>query len=78
MTPYKNLNGGSGIYAYETSNTEIAVQFINGDLYLYNNISAGNYNIEHMKKLAIDGKGLNSFINTTVRKRYYSKINTKS
>lgn len=73
MKPYQNLGGDSGVVAYETGADWIEVQFKDGSEYRYTYASAGASNIEHMKMLARQGKGLNSFINTTVRTQYESK-----
>ena len=70
MTPYKNIDGDSNVIVYETGADFIRVQFSRGEIYLYTYESAGAANIEHMKRLAEAGHGLNSFINTTVRKGY--------
>lgn len=74
MERYKNLGNDSGVSAYEIGENFIKIQFHDGALYLYNYQSAGIDNIEHMKKLAIAGQGLNSFINKVVRKKYASKL----
>lgn len=74
MERYRNLGGDSGVVAYEIGDDSIKVQFNDGSLYLYNYQSAGRDNIEHMKKLAIAGEGLNSFINRVVKKGYASKL----
>lgn len=76
MERYKNLGGNSGIMAYEIDDQSITVEFQDGSVYLYTYDSAGAENIERMKKLAIAGEGLNSFINTTpsVRKGYKQKF----
>lgn len=60
--------------SYEIAVDKIKVQFEDGAEYLYTNQSAGIYNIDRMKALAIKGHGLNSFISTTVKKRYASKL----
>ena len=73
MERYKNLGGNSGVMAYEIGSDFIRVQFFDGSIYLYTYASAGSHNIEHMKQLARNGQGLNSFINTTVRKAYARK-----
>jgi hypothetical protein len=73
MERYKNLGGDSNVVAYENGPDFIRVQFSNGSVYLYTYASAGAQNIEHMKQLAIQGQGLNAFINTTVRKAYARK-----
>lgn len=74
MTQYRNVGGNSGVFAYENNPDSITVTFKDGATYLYNYSSAGMYNVETMKVLAINGKGLNSFISTTVRKNYFSKL----
>ena len=68
MERYKNLGGDSGVIAYEIGDTSTKVAFSDGSLYWYTYGSAGQYNIDKMKELAIAGRGLNSFINTSVRK----------
>ena len=73
MERYKNLGGDSGVVAYEIGPDFMRVQFSGGAIYLYTYSSAGSHNIEHMKQLARNGQGLNSFINTTVRKTYVRK-----
>ncbi|MBI5204699.1 MAG: hypothetical protein HZA11_07270 [Nitrospirae bacterium] len=74
MERYKNLGGSSGVAAYEVGDDSIKVQFDDGSLYLYNYQSAGSNDIEQMKRLAIAGRGLNSFISRVVKKRYASKL----
>jgi len=74
MERYRNLGGNSGVYAYEIGEDYIKVQFSDGAIYLYTNGVTGTYNIDNMKNLAIKGQGLNSFISTTVKKRYASKL----
>jgi hypothetical protein len=73
MEQYKNLGGNSNVSSYETGNDHIKVRFKDGMIYLYNNSSAGSHNIETMKRLAMHGRGLNSFIKTDVNKMYASK-----
>jgi len=73
MKIYKDIDGDSGVSAYEYGKDYIVVQFSTGAKYRYTYGSAEPENIEHMKKLADNGEGLNSFINTTVKKRYAQK-----
>ena len=73
MESYRNLGGDSGVEAYEIGQDFIKVQFSDGSVYMYTYASAGAGNIEQMKQLAVNGQGLNSFINTTVRYRYARK-----
>lgn len=74
MQRYANLGGDSNVVAYEIGSDSITVQFGDGSLYLYNYQATGQANVEHMKKLATDGVGLNSFIGTHVRKKYARKM----
>lgn len=74
MERYRNRGGDSGIVAYEIGPDSITVMFSDGAVYLYTYQSAGSANIERMKRLAIAGEGLNSFINRRVRKRYARKL----
>lgn len=73
MERYKNLQGGSAIRAFRIGNDFIEVMFNDRGLYTYTHSSAGGANIEHMKRLAKQGHGLNSFINKAVRKLYAKK-----
>ena len=74
MTRYKNLSGNSSVYAFENGINSITVQFLDGSVYLYDTRKTNSYNILTMQKLAIAGRGLNSFISTTVRKSYTAKL----
>ena len=71
MERYKNLNGDSGVTNFEIGTDWIKVWF--NKWYLYTYASAGSSNIEEMKKLAVAGRGLNSFIKKNVNKSYASK-----
>ena len=73
MERYRNIDGDSGVSAYEIGVDFIRVQFGTGATYLHTYSSAGSANIEQMKILAKKGDGLNSFINTTVCKLYDQK-----
>jgi hypothetical protein len=74
MDRYKNLSGGSNVFSYVIGDDRISVQFKDGSTYLYTNARTGIRNIDQMKKLAVQGRGLNSFINTNVRKLYEAKL----
>lgn len=73
MQRYKNLSGDSGVIAYEIGDDFIKVEFADGNSYLYTDASAGADNVETMKKLACEGKGLSAFISRQVRHRYAAK-----
>jgi hypothetical protein len=78
MQPYKNLSGQSTIVMYDIGGDFIDVMFKTpakdgSTIYRYSYTSAGSASIEHMKDLARQGQGLNSFITTMVRDLYESK-----
>lgn len=73
MERYKDIDGDSGVAAYEIGTDYIRVQFKDNSVYLYTYASAGSNNIEQMKRLAEAGDGLNAFINKNVKKRYARK-----
>lgn len=73
MERYANRGGDSGVIGYEIGDDFIRVRFSDGSIYLYTHSSAGANNIEHMKKLARNGQGLNAFINRNVRRAYARK-----
>jgi hypothetical protein len=74
MERYSNLGRNSGIIGYKSAFDSITVFFEDGTAYLYDHRSAGIGNINHMKELALAGRGLNSFINKHVRKNYARRM----
>jgi hypothetical protein len=74
MQRYSNRGGDSGIVAYEYDATSIRVQFSDHAVYEYTAVSAGQSNIDKMKRLAEAGKGLNAFININVKFKFSRKI----
>lgn len=74
MERYRNLGGNSNVSAFDISSDSITVRFGDGPTYLYNYGSTGSVKIEHMKGLALNGVGLNSFINRHVGKQYARKL----
>lgn len=74
MTRYLNLNGRSNILSYEIGPDSITVEFSSGRWrnYRYDHATTGRSVVDHMKALAIQGSGLNSYI-TKVAKASYSR-----
>lgn len=71
METYQNVNGNSGIAGYKIGDTCIEVEFADTEsVYRYSYESAGLKNVEEMKRLAVQGHGLNSFINRRVKYLY--------
>ena len=73
MQPYRDIDGDSGVAAFECGPGFIRVQFEDGGLYLYTDASAGRVHIEQMKVLAASGDGLNAYITKYVRRSYARK-----
>jgi len=73
MQTYRNLSGVSGVAAYEIGSDYIKVEFKDGMTYVYTHRSAGEQKIEEMKKLALNGSGLNTYINKYAKHDYESK-----
>jgi hypothetical protein len=75
MEQYKKNNSGtSGVEFYEIEKEDIIVQFVDGSIYRYTYNSAGESAVEHMKVLALAGKGLTTFINQHVKDKYEEKL----
>lgn len=74
MTPYSNHGGNSGIAAYDIRDRAIVVEFRHGGIYLYDYDTPGREHVEEMKRLALDGRGLATYINKFVRSRYARKL----
>jgi hypothetical protein len=70
---YIDIGLDSGIAEYLIGADYIRVKFKDGSIYDYNYLSAGELNIEEMKRLAIAGDGLNTFINRNTYSLYSSK-----
>ena len=73
MERYKNLSGKSKITSYSIDENSITILFDNESFYLYSIMKVGLANMNQMKKLALQGLGLNSFINKNVSKLYDKK-----
>ena len=73
MQIYKNLGRNSNIIAFELGDDYIDVQFNKGMIYRYSYISAGILKVNEMKRLALQGYGLNSYIMRNARINYEFK-----
>ena len=71
MEKYMNFGGDSGVEEYEIGTDYIVVKFYKTlRTYTYSYDSAGKDAVEHMKRLAKSGEGLNEYINREVRYKY--------
>jgi hypothetical protein len=75
MKAYKDINGDSGISAYDYGDAWIKVLFKDGKTYEYQASKIGQAHITAMKALADAGDGLNSYImrNPTIKNGWSSK-----
>jgi len=71
MQKYSDIDNDSNVDSFEIGESSIKVKFSSGHkVYVYTYLSSGSSNIETMKRLAVSGEGLNSYINKNVRNKY--------
>ncbi|WP_035987695.1 hypothetical protein [Paraburkholderia caribensis] len=73
MKRYRDLSGHSGVVAYEVSDDAVTVKFRDGDVYRYDYATTGRREVEEMKRLAVAGQGLSTYISRVVKDRYARK-----
>jgi hypothetical protein len=76
MPAYANLSGRSGVASYDDSLADsIIVRFKRGSPrnYVYTTASCGRATVDHLKRLARAGVGLNRYITKSVKFGYASK-----
>ena len=74
MERYKNRSSDSGVVAYDVGPDFIVIEFRDGGRYRYDYVSTGKAEVEQMKRLAVLGRGLATYINTTVRESFAEKL----
>jgi hypothetical protein len=62
MQRYRNLSGNSGVVEFKIQPGFVIVRFDRGDLYVYMSERVGGHHVEEMKRLAVAGKGLSTYI----------------
>lgn len=72
MERYKNLSGNSGVSGYEIGASYIKVLFDgNSKIYSYSYQGrAGRVHVDNMKRCAVSGSGLNTYINKFTKNLY--------
>ena len=73
MEKYANLGGNSDSCGYIIAEDYIDVMFSTGAVYRYSYRSAGVAKVKEMKRLAVAGQGLNSYIMHYARFNYERK-----
>jgi|SRR4249919_1341962 len=71
---YRNHNGHSAVVAYAVMPEAIAVQFLDGAVYLYSHDCPGRLHVGRMKVLARDGRGLSTYISRHVGNRFAARL----
>jgi hypothetical protein len=74
LQPYPGFSGGnSGVSAYACGPDFIFVEFRHAGTYLYTHARPGRVHVAAMKKLAVRGHGMATYINRHVRSNYAKK-----
>jgi hypothetical protein len=71
---YRDQTGHSGVVAYAILADAIAVQFLDGTVYLYNHDCPGRRHVGRMKALAREGRGLSTYISRHVGNRFSARL----
>ena len=74
MRAYGNLSGTSGVKAYEIREGAIEVEFVNGQVYLYDDTHTGPARIRKMQRMARAGRGLSTYVSREVRAAYARRL----
>jgi len=74
MQLYGNFSGDSGVVAFDFESDSITVQFKNDTIYVYDSNRPGPSKVEVMKRLALEGRGLCTYISQHVRKNYARRV----
>jgi hypothetical protein len=74
MRRYRNLDGHSGVTAYDCGDGFIRVRFVNGDVYEYTDEVTGRKHIGNMQRLAQAGRGLATYVSRFVHDAYARKL----
>ncbi|MFL6592068.1 MAG: hypothetical protein ACJ8GK_05100 [Luteimonas sp.] len=71
---YRDHSGHSGVVAYALLPDGLAVQFIDGMVYLYTHDCPGRRHVARMKALARDGQGLSTYISRHIGNRFSARL----
>ncbi|MEO6264564.1 MAG: hypothetical protein ABIO58_06370 [Luteimonas sp.] len=72
--PYQNQGGHSGVAAYAVLPDALAVEFVDGKVYLYNHDCPGRRHVDRLKSLARDGCGLGTYISRHIGNRFAARL----
>lgn len=74
MQPYPDRAGNSGVVAFGLGDSYIDVEFRGGARYRYDGTTPGQQELAIMRRLALAGRGLATYISQHVRDRYAAKL----
>jgi len=74
MQRYRSRKPSVGVRAFALHDTSIDIEFQDGRRYRYDYNKPGEQKVEIMKRLAIAGEGLTTFINQHVRDAYACRL----
>ncbi len=71
MQKYEDIDKDSKVECFQNNETSIKVRYKDSSkVYVYSYDKPGRLHVERMKRLALSGDGLNSFVNKYVGKKY--------
>ena len=72
---YRSRNPGAGVRNFEILPDAIILEFADRKWrYLYNSERPGPEHVNNMKRLALEGDGLTTYVNQHVRENYAAKL----
>jgi len=74
MQRYRNLDGHSGVAAYDIGDGVIRIRFVNGETYEYMDAVTGREHVQNMQVLAAGGEGLATYVSRFVHDAYARKL----
>jgi hypothetical protein len=74
MQRYRNLDGHSGVTAYDIGDGLIRIRFVNGEGYEYTDAVTGREHVQNMQVLARAGEGLATYVSRFVHDAYARKL----
>ncbi len=74
---YLDVSRHSGVVAYALLPDAIAVEFVQGGVYVYSHDCPGRLHVSRMKVLAGKGQGLSSYISRHIRNRFAAHFDSQ-
>ena len=71
---YRNQSSHSGVVGYAVMPDAIAIEFVDGSVYLYSHDCPGRRHVSRMKVIAREGHGLSTYLSRHVGNRFAARI----